>query len=324
MFFTDFEPKDLDSYKLNKDIAEMVKRHTGLLNTVIYGCNGVGKFTLARMMIKKYYNLPVLNIKKDEYLDNKINSSRHHFELFVSQYNYKDKNSFVKTLEEFTNTKNVSTGDNNIIIIKNADFLSRDNILTIKKITERSDKFVTFILTMNKFSKHRGMLNSFFTIRMPSPKKEEISEFICDKVDDMGVVGLGRDQIDKIVQTNRGNLKSIFIDFEILLLGNKLYSEKKLKIKNEINKFVKKLVNSIFNLEYQEVRDNLYELSTRNIEKQEILKLIFDKIIKCEMEDKDKIKITNFASKYSQRMGKCNKEITQIEAFCFECMSVFL
>ena len=54
-------------------------------------------------------------------------------------------------------------GCNNIIIIKNADLLSRENILTAKKYTERSDKFVTFILTMKNLSKYRAHLNSFMT-----------------------------------------------------------------------------------------------------------------------------------------------------------------
>ena len=113
-----------------------------------------------------------INIKHAECNDNPINISSVHYELFVSQYNYKDKTSFVKTLDEFSDSVNVSTGCNNIIIIKNADLLSHDNILTIKKYTERRDKFVTFILTMKNISKHRSSLNGFFTLRVPSILKK--------------------------------------------------------------------------------------------------------------------------------------------------------
>ena len=46
--------------------------------------------------------------------------------------------------------------------------------------------------------------------------------------------------------------------------------------------------------------------------------------MKCELSDELKIIITGLGAKYSQRLAKCNKEITQIEAFCFECMGLFV
>ena len=52
MFFTDFVPETLDDFVINRDIADYIQRNKGLVNTIIYGANGVGKFTLARMMIK--------------------------------------------------------------------------------------------------------------------------------------------------------------------------------------------------------------------------------------------------------------------------------
>ena len=224
----------------------------------------VGKFTLARMMVKIVIS-GNLNIKHADCNDNPINISVH-YELFVSQYNYKDKTSFVKTLDEFSDSVNVSTGCNNIIIIKNADLLSHENILTIKKYTERNDKFVTFILTMKNISRHRSSLNGFFTIRVPSSSRDVINKFISSKIDTTGY----ESQILKIIDDNKFNLTRIFIDLEILLLNNG-----KVKIKNEINRYVKKVVNAIFNFNYVEVRENIYELSTRNIEKSDILKIIF-------------------------------------------------
>ena len=241
MFFKDFIPDTLDEYIINRETADYIKRNKGILNTIIYGANGVGKFTLARMMIQNSIESRKLNIKHTECNDNPINISSFHYELFVSQYNYKDKNSFIKTLDEFSDSVNVSTGCNNIIIIKNADLLSHNNILTIKKYTERNDKFVTFILTMKNISKHRNSLNGFFTIRVPSSSKEVISDFISSKVDTQGY----ENQILKLIDDNKCNLKRIFIDLEILLLN-----KGRIKIKNEINRFVKKIVNAIFNFNY--------------------------------------------------------------------------
>ena len=315
MFFKDFVPDNLDDYIINRETADYIKRNNGLLNTIIYGSNGVGKFTLARMMIKNSLYSGDINIKHTVCNDNPINISSVHYELFVSQYNYKDKTSFVKTLDEFSDSVNVSTGCNNIIIIKNADLLSRDNILTIKKYTERADKFVTFILTMKNISKHRSSLNGFFKIRVPSSSREVINEFISSKIDTEGY----EKQILKLIDENKCNLKNIFIDLEILLLNNG-----RIKIKNEINRFVKKVVNSIFNFNYIEVREYIYELSTRNIEKSDILKMIFNKIISCDLKNDIRFKIIALAGKYSARIADCNKEIIQLEAFCFECMALFV
>lgn len=317
MFFKDFIPDNLDDYIINRETADYIKRNKGLLNTIIYGANGVGKFTLARMMIKNSLisgNVNI-NIKPSVCNDNPINISSVHYELFVSQYNYKDKNSFVRTIDEFSDSVNVSTGYNNIIIIKNADLLSRDNILTIKKYTERNDKFVTFILTMKNISKHRSSLNGFFTIRVPSSSKEVINDFISSKVDTQGY----ENQILKLIDDNKCNLNRIFIDLEILLLNNG-----RIKIKNEYSKFVKKIVNAIFNFNYTEVREYIYELSTRNIEKPDILKMIFNKINSCDLKSDIRFAIITLAGKYSARMAECNKGIIQLEAFCFECMALFV
>ena len=315
MFLQDFVPESLDDFKINRETADYLKRNRGISNTIVYGPNGVGKFTIARMIVKNSLVSGNINIKHVECNDNPINISSVHYELFVSQYNYKDKTSFVKTLDEFSDSVNVSNGCNNIIIIKNADFLSRDNILTIKKYTERKDKFVTFILTMKNISKHRSSLNGFFTLRVPSSSREVISNFISNKIDIAGY----ESQILKLIDDNKCNLKRIFIDVEILILNNG-----QVKIKNEINKFVKKIVNAIFNFNYTEVREFIYELSTRNIEKSEILKMIFSKIISCELKSEIRFKIISLAGKYSAIIADCNKEIIQIEAFCFECMALFV
>ena len=316
MFFKDFVPETLDDFVINRDIADYIQRNKGLVNTIIYGANGVGKFTLARMMVKNSLTFGKINTKPGVSNDNNINIGNFHYELFVSQYNYKDKNSFVKTIDEFTDSVNVSTGCNNIIIIKNADLLSRDNILTIKKYTERSDKFVTFILTMKSISKYRSNLNGFFMVRVPTASREVISDFISSKINtDYDY----EDEMLKIINNNKCNLKSIFIDLEILLLNQGI-----VKIKNETNKFVKKIVNAIFNFNYVDVREYIYELSTKNIEKGDILKMISNKIISCELKDEIRFKIISLAGNYSVRMADCNKEIIQLEAFCFECMAVFV
>ena len=315
MFLKDFVPDSLDDFVINRELTDYLKRNKGILNTIIYGANGVGKFTLARMMVKNSLISGNLNIKHADCNDNPINISSVHYELFVSQYNYKDKTSFVKTLDEFSDSVNVSTGCNNIIIIKNADLLSHENILTIKKYTERNDKFVTFILTMKNISRHRSSLNGFFTIRVPSSSRDVINKFISSKIDTTGY----ESQILKIIDDNKFNLTRIFIDLEILLLNNG-----KVKIKNEINRYVKKVVNAIFNFNYVEVRENIYELSTRNIEKSDILKIIFNKIISCDLKEDIKFSIISLAGKYSSRIADCNKEIIQIEAFCFECMALFV
>ena len=103
-----------------------------------------------------------------------------------------------------------------------------------------------------------------------------------------------------------------------------LLNKGRIKIKNEINRFVKKIVNAIFNFNYLEVREYIYELSTRNIEKSDILKIIFSKIISCDLKSDIRFRIISLAGKYSARMADCNKEIIQLEAFCFECMALFV
>ena len=73
MFFKDFVPEKSEDFIINKCIVDRINKEKGLLNSIIYGANGVGKFTLARMMVRKNINWIPLNIRNDSFLDNKIN-----------------------------------------------------------------------------------------------------------------------------------------------------------------------------------------------------------------------------------------------------------
>lgn len=319
MFFNEFEPKTLNDFVINKNIAQRILNQRGLFNTVIYGPRGVGKFTIARKMINHYFNDYNFRIKSDTVFDNKINQSKYHYELFVTNYNYKDKQSFFNTLDKFSDNKNVSNGENNVIIIKNADLLSRDNLLILKKFSERKDKFVTFILTVKNYSKLRSILGSFFSIRVPVSDESNIIEYLRDKLTEKKILGLGVQELSKIIKNNDFNLTGIYIDAEILVMKDNLPEEKnQIKFKNEINKFTKRIVNNIFAIDYEELRNNIFELTCRNIEKSEIINLIVNKLLKCDIDERIKMEFINIASKYSHRLVLSNKEVIQLEAMCYE------
>ena len=321
MFINDFTPELLDDFVINKEQAIRIKNYKGLFNTVIYGPGGVGKFTLARKMINNHFNDFKFKIKSNVLCDNKVNQSKYHYELFVHNYNYKDKTSFLKTLDEFSNNKNVSNGENNIVIIKNADLLSRENLLIIKKLSERNDKFITFILTVKNYSKLRTVLGNFFSMRVPKSPNENIIDYTMDKLAEKKILGLGIQEISKIVKNDNCNLTEIFLDIEIIVMKNNLPEEKnQIKFKNEVNKFTKRIVNNLYSVDYEELRANIYELTTRNIEKTEIINLIFNKLLQCDIDDCLKLRLLEIASKYSVRIVMSNKDIIQIEAMCYEFM----
>mgnify|MGYP001399546173 CR=1 FL=1 len=172
--------------------------------------------------------------------------------------------------------------------------------------------------------KYRAHLNSFMTIRVPSASKEDIVDFIKIKIHEQGLTGISEPEIEKIIDTNKSNLKGIFLDLETVYLGNQVTLDKTVKIKNERGKFVKKIVNSIFQFNYTDVREYLYELTTKNIEKVDILKLVVNKIISCDLTEAQRFRIVELAGEYSAKMAICNKEVIQLEAFCFECMALFV
>ena len=323
MFLDEFEPKTLTDFVINKNIAHRILNQSGLFNTVLYGPRGVGKFTLARKMINHYFNDYNFRIKSDTVFDNKINQSKYHYELFVTNYNYKDKQSFLKTLDEFSSNKNVSNGENNVIIIKNADLLSRNNLLILKKFSERNDKFVTFILTVKNYSKLRSVLGSFFSTRVPVSNESVIIDYLRDKLTEKKILGLGVQELSKIIKNNDFNLTGIYIDSEILVMKNNLPEEKnQIKFKNEINKFTKRIVNNIFAIDYEELRNNIYELTCRNIEKSEIINLILNKLLRCDIDERLKYDFIEIAAKYSHRLMLSNKEVIQLESMCYEFIYV--
>ena len=147
-------------------------------------------------------------------------------------------------------------------------------------------------------------------------------DFLSNKLADRDIVGIADQEIRKIIKNNNNNLTGILLDIEIIYLSSNIENDKKIKFKNEISRITKKIINNIFAFEYEEMRANIYELTTKNIEKSVILNMILKKILMCEINQEYKIKFLEIAAEYGRRLAISNKEVIQIEAMCYEFMSL--
>ena len=110
LILSKFTPKNLDSYVLNKDLALKIKKYVKsgeLLNTLISGPEGCGKYTLAMNILNEYYGNSIYK-KKTTFFKLKIGTnvksleivySNYHYEIFINQYLFNDKTTLLMLIK---------------------------------------------------------------------------------------------------------------------------------------------------------------------------------------------------------------------------------
>jgi replication factor C small subunit len=308
MFHIKYTPEKLDEFTLNqglvKTIKNMIYDHE-IMNTCIYGTNGVGKYTAAKVILRELYGPGIYNTneKNFKFKTKEITmlSSQYHFELKLNQYTFTDKSSFIELIKYFCESYNVHTNNYQIILIKNAHYLTYESTLSLKKLSEKYNKTIRFILTSNSITKMRASLTNFIYIRVPIETITHSIDYyqsICDKEH----INMNYD-LESIVRDNKFNIKKILLELETINISGKRFN---VEIDNLFSKLFQ-LMDHFKMVDFPKLRELLYSILTKNIEKNEIFTRFIDQYIYSK-------NIINTIARFQHRTCETYKVIMHIES----------
>jgi DNA polymerase III delta prime subunit len=304
-------PLSLDDFIINREIALKLKKyiHSGeLLNTLISGRDGCGKYTLALAILNEYYGMGIYkksttnfklkvgtNIKSIDVL-----YSNYHYEIFINQYLFNDKITLLMLIKNIIETYNINTNSYNIILIKSLNFVSNNTITLFKSLMQEYVDTCRFIFICNKNSKINILKPFILHIKIPPFNKKNIITFLKSK-------SIHIKDKNSIIETTKGNLNKLFCLLET--------NQDKILIDEYLEKFIN-ILNTKGIKTIDKIREHLYNYICKNFNKQLIYLTIIDHYIKLDSFDNDKKReIIKISAKFQHRQAISYREIIHLEAY---------
>ena len=235
--------------QIHKDIEDRLYKYisNGILNTIFYGSQGVGKHTLILKMFNSLNNGIIEKEKIQNLEENGIRIySTSRYIRFDAKECVRKKANLPKIIEEISRTRDIS-GDSNthkIIYIRYINYLE-DQQEAFRQLVEDTHLTCRFVFTCRNIDTVDPALNSrCLLVRVPGPPKEKLYEFTKSLIDCKLPLydSLENNYISKIVEISGNNLNSIK---NITLLVNKMAYTNNYELENITEMTAKYIVNEL-------------------------------------------------------------------------------
>ena len=325
-------PKSFDEYTVNtclKKYRKMFSKHN-FGNTIIHGGEGSGKYNFALCILNELYGDKIYKKRKctikytssSSAKEVELVCSNYHYEIYLNDYVLNNKSSLINIIKELCKTKNISTDFYKIIIIKNGEYISKENYGIFKTISETYYQTCKFIITFKNISKATTYFRGLFSfIRIPLPNEIELVSFLKDISFKECICAKEKD-LKEIVSQSKRNMNKLLNIYELSYI-NKSYVKYQDFLENEINKIIK-LINTCKSEKIIEIRKGIYDLMSKNIIKNYIITYILRHYLRQDIKDSIKHEIVSSAAKYQSRSMDGYRSIIHVEAYCVYIMKLFI
>ena len=274
MFFSkSYTPLTFNETYIHKTIStklQMYQENKSLTNIIFYGNNGTGKYILSQLLLESIFGPTIY--KKKNYNDrpNYVYSNVH-YEVYLSKtYDRPELKTFIKNL---SNTKNVATDTNNIILIKNAHYLDKDIISVIKTFIEHENPIIFILIYNTTSSLQNSFKNMFYEVRIPNIKTNELKFFIStictnEKID------ITDETINDLIQMTEHNITKIMLNLQFFKQTNRFLTYSKTQIDD-----ILELVYENKNENILKIREKLYTLTAKNFNKSFLINYALKKVL---------------------------------------------
>lgn len=316
---------NLDEIDFKLDILKPLKiiNIDDLVNLLFYGIQGSGKTTkiyalLASIFDRKVYDLKNINFEEDRKIIS-YKSSIYHIEINPVNLGSNEKLFIHSFIKSYTQTRNIGLNIPKIILIKNADKLSKQSQMSLRKIIETSVNTCKFIFEVNNLASLSGALTSrFLLIRVPLPKYNEI-KLCIQNYSDRKKHNVPKNIIDNIIEEsciipNIYNLKKIFGFYRYYVITNKKFKFLYYDYFNEIYNLMNN--KKISFITFQKIRDIVNEMYINLISMNELLLFLYNKfIIKFTDNNELLYKLIDISIKCDNNLKKGNKDCLHLELY---------
>jgi replication factor C subunit 3/5 len=291
-------------------------------NLLFYGLPGSGKTIkiyalLASILDNRVYDLKNINFEEDKKIIT-YKSSIYHIEIDKFNLGSNEKLFIQSFLKGYSETKNIGLNLPKIIIVKNANLLSKQSQLALRKIIDYNYKTCKFIFEISNLSNLINPLKSrFLIIRVPMPLLNEIKDCIINYVNRKGY-NIDNENMENIITesskiNNFFNLKKIFGYLRYYLLtGNHfkyLYHDTFYQIYEII------CSKKISFISINKIREIVNEMYTNLVPMEELLYFLFNKFVDKYINNPILYEIINLTNKCDLNIKKGNKDCLHLEFY---------
>lgn len=350
-----YRPKKLDQLSYHSSITQNLKAlaSTGdFPHLLVYGPTGSGKKTRIYSTLNELFGSQVEKLKIDvktfttssnRKLEFNVLSSPYHLEITPSDMGNNDRVVIQDLLKDVASTEQVdfqNTSKSNmkhrfkIVIINEADSLSRDAQAALRRTMEKYSSNIRLIMVCNTTSNIIAPIKSrTLLVRIPAPSSKDIAQILNHISSKEGVKFTTNDEneklafLEKLAESSDRNLRKSLLSFETISMQNE-----SIPINNtslivlDWEEIIKNLSKSILasktvaNL--AKIRVVFYELLSHCIPARIILKKLAFNIIEM---TKDKhpgstINLIELAAIFDERLSLGQKSIFHLEGFVAKAM----
>ena len=295
--------------EISRTILDNIVKTGEFPNLFFYGPPGTGKTTTIMNLIDTYQNT---------YNENTSSTKR----SLIIHLNASDERGIdtIRTqIHNFVSSKSLFSSGTKFVILDEVDYMTKNAQQALKYLLENNrSNDIRFCLICNYISKiDNGLQNEFIKIRFNDLPKEEIINKLS-YISENENINLSCEVIEKIQELYKSDMRSM-INFIQLCVQSEL------KINNEMHiinsETYEEIINKIINSENSDVTE-VYDISARfNIEKNVIIKLLFNYIVKYK-QDKVNKELLDFMETFIRAFPFSNNN--QMNKYLFDSLKSLL
>lgn len=334
MFFIDkYRPTNVNQLIYHKDIIAKLEKiclDDSIPNLIFYGPSSSGKKTLINIFLEMIYDETVHNMNDTKYTivgsssssevsilqsnfhiliePNNNNSDKYIVQDIIKEYAMRAPMNFFKTKKTFK-----------IVLIKNVQNLSYHAQTSLRRTMELYAKTCKFIMISSSLSKVIEPIKSrCHAIRVPRPTKQEILKTL-QYITNEENIQIKKKEIKKIIKKCGRQIKECIWQVE-----NKKYG---VVDELDLHKQIKLLCSLLTSNDLKhiiKIRAIIYSVLITNISGSDLIKMIINELLEKINNPIKQYKIIQSASKYEHRLIMGRREITHLEGFVIDIMTILI
>lgn len=316
---------------------------------LIYGPSGAGKKTRIYSTLNEIFGPQVEKLKIDvktfvtasnRKLEFNVLSSPHHLEITPSDMGNNDRVVIQDLLKEIASTEQVDFGNSarkhrfKIVVINEADSLSRDAQAALRRTMEKYSLNIRLILTCNSISNIIPPIKSrTLLVRIPSPSIAEISDILLTVARRESVKFSSNNDadvhkfIERVAENSNRNLRKALLSFETVAMQTETIqtSNNLGLLALDWETIIANLAQTIYKnrnvATLAKIRVVFYELLSHCIPPRTILKTLLFNLLQL-VDEKVVQDVAELASVFDERLSLGQKSIFHLEGFVAKTMVV--